>query len=1122
MNSILKSQINNRLLYFFGIAGLLILSYRSVAQEGRPFIRHYSNEEIGATTIYWSMEQDSTGWMYFGSSVGLVIFDGINWSLVPVENSSTIRSLAYDEENNRIYAGAQGELGFFDLDSMGNRIYHSLMLHIPEEDRGFKDIWKTYVRPDGVYFQTWSQVFRWNGKEMDIWKAEARFHQSFFVNNTYWIKENGVGLLLMDHDTLHLPKGSDILANLRIYSLLPWKDGKMIAGTREEGFKILHYRPFQDSLVVHDLPTNDQEFLLSSNFYGGLRLKSGGYLFNTTIHGIFFLDEEGRIHRKLNKQTGLPIDNVKSMFEDREGSVWLATNNGIIRVDFTDPISFFGETEELFGRVYAVNIFKDKLIAGNGQGIFEYDGQNFKNLEGLEGLCWDIEKVEFKGQESLLVSNDKGIFYWDQNRAVQISDQNAYDLESSKAHPGHVLAGGLILKNKNGKWEAAYKFEDMVGDILVNTEDCHANLWYSTRRHGVYQVGAHDFNTAAYRIHHYDTNMGLPNLIFPRVIIWACDVLLWTTEGIYKFDVESHHFFYDSLLNKELTIEGGTLSNLTVDKDGGLWAYSLLDRIEEFQMIRATMDQDGNLITQNLSSLKKSSSLSLNNLHQEENVYWFSSPNGVVRYDYDLEDKFSKGPGFVTQIDWLPLDVENESQVIGDFSSGMKLKILKNQLEIDQEYLKPPTERQVLPFKHNSQIFDVTSIYFKSPEKLSYRYRLEGKEMEWSDWVSDNSQIYFNLREGDYELMVETRNVYGERGRSISLAFEVLPPWYRTIPAFISYLFLFGLSLFAAARISAIRLRRQKKMLEKVVNERTSEIRHQKEEIEKKNTELEQQKEEIQATAENLKMANESIADQKSIIEKKNLDITDSIQYAKYIQEAMLPQLGEIKRSLKDSFILFKPKDIVSGDFFWYAEARGLKIVAAVDCTGHGVPGAFMSMLGSTLLQQVIFEKHATDAGEILTLLNEGVRESLSQQDSHNRDGMDLALCVIDEKKKTVNYAGAKNPLVFIDKSNGIQTIRGDKFPIGGFQVEGEVRFNSHKLEIKEPTTIYMFSDGFQDQFGGPKGKKYMIKQLKGDFERIWNKEGFDQLAYLEKKFNDWRGRHEQLDDILVMGFKLE
>jgi serine phosphatase RsbU (regulator of sigma subunit) len=1108
-------------------AGLLVYIFSllpifSFAQVGRPFIKNFSSEEIGAAAQNWCIQQDSVGTLYFGNSLGVIGFNGIDWNLKQVSNTSTVRSLAYDPVTDRLYAGAQGEFGYFEKDSLGNRKYVSLLAQVPDEDKNFKDIWKTYIRPDGIYFQSWTQVFRWNGDEMDIWKPEGRFHQSFFVDNTFWIKENEVGLLLMDHDTLHLPKGGEFFASLRIYSLLPWKNGSMIAGTREAGFFILSYKPFLDSLQVRPIYSTEKDFILKNNLYGGVRLRNGQYLFNTTLGGIFFLGPEGNITRNLNKSNGLDIDNIKAIFEDRDGSIWLATNSGITRLDYNDPVTYLGEIENLNGEVFAVNIFEDKIFAGTGQGVFIFDGQNFEKAEGLEDLCWDIEKIEFKGEESLLFSNQNGIFQWNSGRPLKVSDHYAYNLYHSKAHPGHVLAGDVILKITDGRWRVAYKFDGMVGDILTNTEDCHSNQWYSTRRHGIYQIGAHDYNTAAYLIHHYDTTKGLPNLLYPRVYIWNCDIYAWTTEGIYKFDPENHHFYFDSILNELTTIPGGDVLSLAVDKGDGLWAYSENNDIQELSMKRAIIDQDGNIQIQDLSALKKSHRINLNNIHQEDDIFWISSSQGIARYDFSKSQSFSTGKGFISTIDWLPIDVENESKIIDDLSSGLKLKILKEGLDLPDNFILPREGKQILPFKLNSVIFDFTSIYYKNPEKLSYRYKLTGKEKEWSGWVRENSKTYFNLPEGEYEFQLETRNVYGAKGRPVSLAFEVLPPWYRTIPAYIGYVLFFGLSLFGAARISAIRLRQQKKRLERVVNERTKEIRHQKEEIEVKNSELEQQKEEIQATAENLKEANESIAEQNSLIEKKNLDITDSILYAKYIQEAMLPQMNEIRKALDESFVLFKPKDIVSGDFFWFGETEEVKIVAAVDCTGHGVPGAFMSMLGSTLLHQVIFEKGLTEADKILNSLNDGVRKSLSQQDSQNRDGMDIALCLIHKKENKIEFAGAKNPLLLIDKKEGLQTIKGDKFPIGGYQHEGEVNFTRHLIEIKESTFVCLFSDGFQDQFGGPKGKKYMIRQLKEDFQKIWDKSGLEQQAYLDKKFNDWKGSQEQLDDILVIGFKVE
>ncbi len=1107
---------------FFLCPFLLLLTISGYAQLGRAFVKHYSYEEMGAAAQNWAIVQDSSGMMYFGNTLGLVSFDGINWNLYPVANMSTLRSLAYDPSEDVLYAGSQGEIGYFQVDSFGHREYVSLMAHIPEEEREFRDVWKTYLRPDGVYFQTWTQVFRWNGKEMDMWKPEGQFHQSFFVNNTYWIKENGVGLLLMDHDTLHLPKGGSFFADLKIYSLLPWKDDGMIAGTREGGFFLIKYQAFRDSLLITALDEQFVSYNIENKFYGGIRLSNGQYLYNTTINGVIFLGPNGQRQRVINAESGLEIDNVKSLYEDKDGSVWLATNAGVSRMDLSDPVTYLGESENLNGEVFAVNKLEGTLLAGTGQGVYKFQNGSFIPIRGLEGLCWDMEKVRHKGETTLLVSNESGIFQWENDQAIQITDRSAYNLETSRAHPGHVLADNQILKFKNGKWEAAYRFEGMVGDITINTEDCNANHWFSTRRHGIYQIGAHDFNTAAYRIQHYDTSKGLPNLTIPRVVIWECEVYAWTTEGLYKFDQESHHFFFDSVLHNAITISGGRLNNIATDNDGGLWAYSGHEEISEYEMKRAYINQNGKLVVDNLASLKKSHKVFLRNLHQEDSIYWLSSPEGIVRYDLSREASFQSGGGFMTTINWLPLDVENESRIIDEFSSGQKLRFLKEKLDLPSEFAKSPQGKQTIPYRLNSAIFDFTSVFFKDAEKLTYRYKLVGKDAEWTPWVDDNSKTYFNLPEGEYQLLVESRNVYGAKGEPVSLSFEVLPPWYRTIPAYIGYLVFFALSLFIAARISAIRLRRQKKMLEKVVNERTREIRSQKDQIEQKNTELEQQKEEITATAENLKAANESIAEQNAIIEKKNLDITDSIQYAKYIQEAMLPQLKEISKALKDSFIFFRPKDIVSGDFFWYGENNGLKIIAAVDCTGHGVPGAFMSMLGSTLLHQVIFEQEATEADRILTLLNNGVRESLSQQDSQNRDGMDMALCVIDEENGTVQFAGAKNPMIMINRSEGLRSIKGDKFPIGGFQHETEVKFTRHDFKISEPTYIYLFSDGFQDQFGGPRGKKYMIRQLKGDFESMHEKNGFDQLALLEKKFNDWKGRKEQLDDILVLGFRLD
>jgi len=279
-------------------------------------------------------------------------------------------------------------------------------------------------------------------------------------------------------------------------------------------------------------------------------------------------------------------------------------------------------------------------------------------------------------------------------------------------------------------------------------------------------------------------------------------------------------------------------------------------------------------------------------------------------------------------------------------------------------------------------------------------------------------------------------------------------------------------------------------------------------ELEEKNTAIRKQKREIE--------------NQKLIVENQNKEITDSINYARQIQQAILPSDLLISKVLPDHFILYKPKAIVSGDFYFFAEKSDRIFIAAVDCTGHGVPGAFMSMIGHNLLNQIINEKGISEPAEILNQLNKGVRTVLQQDSerSENRDGMDIAFMAIHKSMKTVEYAGANRPLYLI--RNGVITeTKGDKFPIGGLQYEGERTFTNKTVEVQDGDSLYMFSDGYADQFGGEKGKKFMVKNLQNTLLQIQSKPIHDQKNILDTTIEMWRGSLEQIDDILVIGVQV-
>ena len=261
----------------------------------------------------------------------------------------------------------------------------------------------------------------------------------------------------------------------------------------------------------------------------------------------------------------------------------------------------------------------------------------------------------------------------------------------------------------------------------------------------------------------------------------------------------------------------------------------------------------------------------------------------------------------------------------------------------------------------------------------------------------------------------------------------------------------------------------------------------------------------------------------KNIIETKNKDITDSINYAKKIQDAILPEEEYISNALPNSFIFFKPRDVVSGDFYWFSEQHELNIIVVADCTGHGVPGALMSMIGTSLLSEIVNHRGITNPGEILDNLDTGIQKAFKKylsDEIENKDGMDISICTIDKSNTKLLYAGAFRPLIKI-KNGAMEEYRGNRFPIGGGSSYKKTTFTTHEITIKKGDNFYMFSDGFPDQFGGIKEKKYMNKQFKKLLMTINPQPSSSKLKLLEKAFTDWKGEIEQLDDILVLGFEI-
>ncbi len=262
------------------------------------------------------------------------------------------------------------------------------------------------------------------------------------------------------------------------------------------------------------------------------------------------------------------------------------------------------------------------------------------------------------------------------------------------------------------------------------------------------------------------------------------------------------------------------------------------------------------------------------------------------------------------------------------------------------------------------------------------------------------------------------------------------------------------------------------------------------------------------------------VMQQKEVIELKNKAITDNINYAQRIQSAILPDVQLIFKTLNDAFILFLPKDIVSGDFYAFAEKNERVIVVAGDCTGHGVSGAFMSMIASSLLNQIINERGVVEPDQILNQLNISIIETLRQSENESNDGMDISICSFDLNRKELHFAGANRPLWLL-RNNQMQVFAPNKFPIGGLQMARERVFTKHIASLQKDDAVYIFTDGYADQFGGPNGKKLMTGKFRDMLLGIQHKNMKEQGAHLKHFFESWRGTNEQVDDVLVIGVRV-
>ena len=391
-----------------------------------------------------------------------------------------------------------------------------------------------------------------------------------------------------------------------------------------------------------------------------------------------------------------------------------------------------------------------------------------------------------------------------------------------------------------------------------------------------------------------------------------------------------------------------------------------------------------------------------------------------------------------------------------------------------------------IPYNFNPLVISFKGVCLSDGSKVKFKYLLDGLDKNWQETTEENVTIS-TLPAGTYKFKLIACNNDGLWNKTpIEFSFTVMPPWYKTWWAYSSYVLIGFAGVFGFVKNRTQQLEKEKEKLEKTVEERTAEI-----------------------------------VEQKHLIEEKNKEITDSIHYAQKIQHTLLASQSLLNDNLKDYFVFFKPKDIVSGDFYWAAKHETGFLIITADCTGHGVPGAFMSLLSISYLNEITKEQKITQPDKVFNLLRDKIISNFDSDNSEHerKDGMDAVICNYNFNSNRLQFAAANNPL-WLMRNGELLEYKPDKMPVGRAAVENKP-FNLQELQLEKGDIIYTLTDGYADQFGGPKGKKFMYKQMKELIVSISHLPMQEQKEKLESEINAWKGNTEQVDDILVIGIRI-